>query len=127
MPRLPCSTGRVANGTGRASPIALPCASVSGVNFCGAVSVMALPQTVLGMDDDRRADVGPIKQRLCIGVTHADAAVAARDAEARAPVGAVNCVIAPERHHPVHVRNVVVRSIGVDAAEAHLGGLHLYV
>src|SRR5260221_12978473 len=100
MPRLPCSTGRVANGTGRLSPIALPCASVSGENF-GAVSVMALATTVLGMDHYRRADICPIKQRLRVGVAHADAAVAAWDAEAWAPVRAVNGVVAPERHHPI--------------------------
>src|SRR5229473_552743 len=125
MPRLPCSTGRVANGTGRLSPIALPCASVSGENF--PVSVMALATTVLGMDDYRRADICPIKQRFRVGVAHADAAVAAGDAEARAPVRAVNGVIAPEGHHPMDIRDVVVRAVRIDAAEAHLRRFHLDV
>src|SRR5579859_5775858 len=52
MPRVPCSTGRVAKGTGRLSPTALPCASTSAPKDRGpgpsvrvdeAVSVMAYP------------------------------------------------------------------------------------
>src|SRR5206468_5114710 len=74
-----------------------------------------------------RADIGPVEQGFRVGVAHADAAVAAGDAEAGAPVGAVNGVVAPERHDPVDIGDVVVRSVWIDATEAHLSRLHLYV
>src|SRR5437899_11767777 len=101
MPRVPCSTGRVAKGMGRVSPTAEPCASTSAPKERAAVLVMTFAKTLLGMDDYWRADVGPVEQYLGVGVGHADAAVAAGGAETGAPISTVNGVVAPEGHDPV--------------------------
>src|SRR5207247_11405400 len=79
------------------------------------------------MDNNWRANVSPVEQHFGVGVGHAYAAVAAGRAESRAPVRTVNRVIAPERHDPMHVWNVVMGPVRVDAAEAHLGRLVLHV